>query len=278
MGSLLDGNPAPVEPIADAPVEPIETPTPPVDITFPENWKESLDEDFRNDPSMAAINDIQGLAKSYVNAQRMIGSDKFVVPGKHDDGTQFREAMVKMGLPQDVADYKVAGVEGADADLFTSFTAKAHELGIMPNQAEAIFGHIYADYTKGQEDLVSVHNNELLADQDALKKDWGQGFEANIYTANKAVNFLADGDEAMRDHLVNLGNDPKTVRMLHKIGGMLQEDNHISAPTGKWGKTPGEAQSEYESIMGNPKHPYNNGSHPAHSAAVAEVSKLFEMM
>jgi hypothetical protein len=49
-------------------------------MAFSEGWREHLPEDIRAEPSLANVRDLPGLAKSYVNAQRMIGRDKIVLP------------------------------------------------------------------------------------------------------------------------------------------------------------------------------------------------------
>ena len=46
----------------------------------PVSFHETLEEGLRNEPSLRAIKDVNGLAKGYVNAQRMIGADKTVIP------------------------------------------------------------------------------------------------------------------------------------------------------------------------------------------------------
>ena len=55
-------------------------PTPPA-----RDWKANLPEDIRNDTSLAPIKDIEGLAKSYVNAQKLIGRDKIPMPKDEND-------------------------------------------------------------------------------------------------------------------------------------------------------------------------------------------------
>jgi hypothetical protein len=44
------------------------------------SWKETISEEFRNDPNISKFTEIDALAKSYINATRMIGSDKVIVP------------------------------------------------------------------------------------------------------------------------------------------------------------------------------------------------------
>ena len=44
------------------------------------DWKASLEDGVKNDPSLADIQDVSGLAKSYIHAQKMVGADKVALP------------------------------------------------------------------------------------------------------------------------------------------------------------------------------------------------------
>ena len=55
--------------------------TPPIQEQI-QNWKDSLPEELKAEKALESIQDIPGLAKSYIHAQKMIGSDKIPVPNK----------------------------------------------------------------------------------------------------------------------------------------------------------------------------------------------------
>ena len=48
-----------------------------------EDWRSTIPEEIRGHKSLEHIQDVGALAKSYVNAQSMIGADKIAIPGKH---------------------------------------------------------------------------------------------------------------------------------------------------------------------------------------------------
>ena len=64
------------------------------------NWKDALPEDVKQDPSMQAIQTVDNLAKSYVNAQKMIGADKIIVPNKYAEENEWKDVFTKLGLPE----------------------------------------------------------------------------------------------------------------------------------------------------------------------------------
>ena len=47
------------------------------------SWKDSISEEYRNDPNIEKFTEADSLAKSYINAVKMIGQDKIVIPTKN---------------------------------------------------------------------------------------------------------------------------------------------------------------------------------------------------
>ena len=94
------------------PVETTKTPTEtkPVEATITpsteptpqptKSWKEAISEEFRNDPNIEKFTEIDALAKSYINATKMIGQDKVAVPNKNSTEDQWNEVYEKLGRPQ----------------------------------------------------------------------------------------------------------------------------------------------------------------------------------
>jgi len=73
--------------------------TPPIDKQI-ENWKDSLPDDLKGEKALESIQDIPGLVKSYVHAQKMIGSDKIPVPNKYATDEDWQAVYSKLGRPE----------------------------------------------------------------------------------------------------------------------------------------------------------------------------------
>ena len=81
-------------------------PTTPIATPAPQgSWKDSISEDFRNDPSIEKFTEIDALAKSYINATKMIGQDKIVIPTKNSGQEAWDEAYAKLGRPESPEKY-----------------------------------------------------------------------------------------------------------------------------------------------------------------------------
>ena len=70
------------------------------------DWKSSLSDEIRSDKSLENIKDVEGLAKSYVHAQKLVGADKIPVPNKFATEKDWDAVYEKLGRPKDASGYK----------------------------------------------------------------------------------------------------------------------------------------------------------------------------
>jgi hypothetical protein len=54
----------------------------PTQPTSGKTWKEAISEEYRSNPNIEKFTELDALAKSYINAVSMIGTDKIPLPGK----------------------------------------------------------------------------------------------------------------------------------------------------------------------------------------------------
>ena len=123
----------------EAPVQEtqIEQPVP----TVAKSWKEAIPEDLRNDPNISKFTELEALAKSYINATRMIGQDKVAVPNNNSTDDQWNEVYNKLGRPESPDKYKLevkSDVVPLDDGAIKSFAENAHKLGLNNKQAQGI--------------------------------------------------------------------------------------------------------------------------------------------
>ena len=247
-------------------------------LSTPEgDWRSSLPEDIRNDPSLADVKDIGSLASQFINSQKMIGG-RIPMPGK-DDQAGWNELYNKLGRPEAPDQYQVGeeayhGLE-KDAEFETAFFAKAHEAGLSNNQVNAIL-----DWYNGQ--VAGIVQTTQINPQDTvntLRQEWGNATNQKIGFAQRAIGEFG-GDE-FTQFLSDYGLDshPAMVRFAAAIGEKLMED---SAPIGTQSQmimTPEEAKLKIGEIMQNPENLYHatHVGKPGHHEAVAEMQRLYAL-
>lgn len=273
--SLLGGNSSstPVQP--DQPIA--QTPAQPTPVVIPDNWKDSLPDDLKADPSLSSILDIQSLAKSYVHGQKMIGKDKIIIPDKFATEEDWQKVYQKLGLPESPDKYEFKAPEGMDEDFVKGFKELAVKNGILPKQADKLF-EFYNSHVEKVISTNEAENKRVFEESvNGLKKEWGQAFDRKLQAASGLFNQIADEDSKKVFNETGIGNNPSVIKLFAKIAEQMGEDKFVQANNlGSMGVTPAEAQQKINEIYGNKDHPYYNKSHPSHRDALNEMTKLFE--
>lgn len=245
------------------------------------DWKSALPKELQDEPSLKSINDINALAKSYINAQKLVGAEKIVVPSKHATPEDWKGVYQKLGLPADIKEYDIKLKEGAlvDKDFSEKFKQTAYNAGILPQQAQTLVEW----YDKANQEIETTIQTKLKAQQDTqiaqLKEEWGQAFDQKVSRAKQVLGEVQD--KSLIEYLdqSGLGNDPKLIKMFAQIG-----DRFFKEATEKGGQSPNsnlqspaEARAEYNKAMADQSHPYWVKDHPGHNDAVKEMARLFNM-
>jgi hypothetical protein len=253
--------------------------TPPAQSDMPE-WLKGVDPEIAKDPSLKVFNNHQDLIKSYVHAQKMLGKDKTILPGKNSSDVEWKQFYQKLGVPSELDAYQINKGEKyvVNDEVMNEFKKLAHESNLLPNQAQKVMDW-FNDKASGNMSLAQQQSEAKMTEGWAtLAKEWGQGFDKNMAAAKAVIQEF--GDEQFVNYLneSGLGDDPKLAQFLAKVGSNLKEDSFQENVSTRHGMTPQEAKASYTKIIGDVNHPYRNSSHPDHKNAVEEVSKLFAMM
>jgi len=102
------------------------------------SFMEMIPEELREHPSLSPIKDVGNLARSYVNAQRLIGSDKVPLPVNPTE-EDLDNIYSRLGRPETAAGYEVA-VDGnvITEEIATQYADIAHSLRLTPQQAQGV--------------------------------------------------------------------------------------------------------------------------------------------
>jgi hypothetical protein len=260
--------------------EPVTTATPAA--TVGPDWSQmykSLPEELRNDNSLSTITSFEGLAKSFVHAQKTIGRDKIAIPDKHATKEDWQSVFTKLGNPSDIKDYKLDLPEGSNEEMIGKLKAVAHANGIMPWQFKEILTSF--DGALKERSATELQQTELTQKEslDSLRTEFGDSFDKQVQKANVAFKELLPNDTDRQAAIEQgLGNNPLMIKILANAAKTMSEDQFLGQGAGNLTSvTPKEAESKARMIMGDASHPYRNKSHPSHMAAQKEVKDLWAL-
>ena len=242
------------------------------------DWKASLSEEIRSDKSLENIKDIEGLAKSYVHAQKMVGSDKIPVPNKYATDKDWDAVYEKLGRPKSADGYKYDLPQDKQVDeaSLKEFSNQAHKLGLLPTQANGVV-KFYNEMTA--KSIQDTDSKALAARENStkeLKQEWGQAFDQKINqaaTLAKSVGATELFDTNLADG-TKLGDHPVMIKAFAELANKMGEDT-ITQASGPAYLTPNQIEKQIGELtqVGSA---YWDKNHINHQAAVEEVLALRE--
>ena len=245
------------------------------------SWKNSISEAYRNDPNIEKFTEIDALAKSYINATRMIGQDKISVPNKNSTEEVWEEAYTKLGRPETPDQYNLnikSDVVQMDDSAVKSFAEQSHKLGLNNTQAQGIL-EFYKNSMESNMQRATVDTETAQAQAETeLRAEWGKEFDSNVSKASALAKANMNPeilDLQMQDG-TRIGDHPEIIKGFAKIAGMLSEDKLVSTESESVNSIK-DLQSEISAITNDTTGPYWNNKHPDHAKMVQQVYTLREM-
>ena len=250
--------------------------------TVAKSWKETISEEFRNDPNISKFTEIDALAKSYINATRMIGQDKVAVPNENSTDDQWQEVYGKLGRPESPDKYKLE-VQSETAPLndtaIKQFAENAHQLVLNNKQAQGIL-EFYKNSMEGsiQQARVDTETAQANAEQE-LRKEWGRSYDENIKKAG-AIAKANMSEDILNMELkdgTRIGDHPSVIKGFASIANLMSEDKLVSTESENVDRGT-DYEAEISKLVNDRDGPYWNKSHPDHDKVVQQVFTLRTMI
>lgn len=259
------------------------------------DWRSDIPEEIRGHKSLEHIQDVGALAKSYVNAQSMIGADKLAIPGKHATDDDWNEVYARLGRPDSPEGYELQNnlAEGVEADdgMLDWYKQTAHEIGLTPTQAQKLLDK-YNGELGARMPIDDGKAQEMIARTESeLRREYGQAFDDRIDNAKAMM--MEFGEVIEIDGIANpalteieladgrlLGDHPDMIKMMVNIGQFISErigEDTLEGIKTSNAMTPADAQAKLEELR-SPNSPYWDQRHPMHDFYVEESLKYQGML
>lgn len=245
------------------------------DVADGNGFVATLPEDLRKEPSLATFKDVGTLAKSYVEAQKLIGSKRIAIPGDKAPETEWNQFYSSLGRPETHDKYEVPDIKLEEGVAFDEKKLDAvkqhfHKLGLTPKQAhgamEYYLNHVN-ETVKTTRGATEAAHTAAIAE---LQKDWGDSFETNVDIARGIIKkFGGEHADELQKFLNDsgLGNNSRLIKLFHKIGTEFLEDtgrrgggSSGTLPMGDQSRAQLELQNlkldnDFQKALGDPRHP-----------------------
>jgi len=251
-----------------------------VDTGSSVDWKNALPDDVKTDPSLADIKDVGGLAKSYIHAQKMVGTDKIALPTENATPEEMNTFYDRLGRPKEYEFTKAELPEGMDynEDMEKQMKTLMHSAGLTNKQANDL-NNGYLKYMSEQ------FTNQKTADENqkaewykTLKTDLGKAFDEQVDLSQRAARELGGDDFLTWLDNTGQGNNPMFVKMFAKVGQMMAEAGAEPGKPQSFEMTPDSARQEIARLQRDPNfmEQYTNKETDGHKEAVKKFGRLFE--
>lgn len=210
------------------------------------DWRSSLPEDIRSEKSLEHMKDVTEMAKSYINAQKMLGS-RIPIPREGEED-KWNELYGKLGRPESPDKYQYTRPE-TDFGVYSEemekkFLEAAHKAGLNSKQVQALME--FEAQRLGE--LNEVFQGARQEAEQELQKEWGMAYKQKMASAQRAVAAL--GDETLIQLLdeTGLGNHPAIIKWAAKVGEAMGEDSAVGGGTQAFSMTPGQAMDRISQL------------------------------
>ena len=244
------------------------------------NFKDLIPEGFKEEKALDNFNNMEDFVKSYLHAQKLVGADKIPVPNKHATEEDWNEVFKRLGAPDTPDGYKYnIKDQELDQTQVKEFNKAAHQLGLLPKQAEGLikfYNEMNTNNAASQEEAAA---QAQLQTETELKKEYGPQFSKRLDQAKKlAVNSL--GSDFLENTYLKdgsrLGDNIKVIKAFSELADKLSEDEIIKGDGSEY-MTAKDIEKEINELTQEGS-AYWIKTHPNHQKAVQEVLKLREML
>lgn len=276
---MAEPNPSPAPNPEPSPV-PNPEPSPAPAAPAWDSLKTHIPKELAGEKVWESVKDFGGLAKQFVDSQKMIGGS-VRVPKDDAPQEEWDKFYSKLGRPESADGYQfpLPQVEHGEwnKDAVSAFMKAAHGLGLNPRQAQGIMT-MYADLER---QAVKGRAGDTDARIKDLKDEWGAAFKNNLAIAKSATRQVFGQKFIDMLNKTGLGNDPDLIRGMVRVGKDLMEDGVIEM--GEGFSSLSSVQDEINAVMnldkeGREKHPYWNDKLAGHKEAIDKMFRLREVL
>lgn len=220
------------------------------------SWRDTLPDDIKNDPTLSKYSDLTNLAKSHIEAQKLIGKKGVFKPSENATAEEWRAFRESIGVPS-VDKYDIPQPKGFEFPKETMEWAKKTfgEIGVLPQDASALMSE-YAEFEAARDKASSTAKAKAVKEQlGGLQKEWGDNYGAQLKRGDFALVQLAEMAGVSKDQAIELakkdvGSDPVFIKIMAAASKLFKEDTLRENGVGGSVQTQDDIQNQMKDAHG----------------------------
>ena len=149
-----------------------------------EGWRETLEEDLREESYLKEVKDVQSMAKSVVSARKMVGKDKIAIPNEASSEDELDAFHRAGGRPDTAKDYNYVKPEDFPEENWNEeFATQVQEIlfkgGASKQLADALFALNLSTVLNAVKAQAEANERDFKDTEGSLHRDWGNAYEQN---------------------------------------------------------------------------------------------------
>mgnify|MGYP006127824379 FL=1 len=239
----------------------------------------TMPEGLRDEPSLKSFDTVDKLAKSYVNAVKMIGGKPENLVQLPQEGENRESIWNQMGRPEQPNGYDFTEFSGEDDTELDGFREFAHDSGFTQEQANNIL-NLYSNILEEESNASTqqVEDQKVQTEID-LQREWGKNYDGKLDYAKRAFGQIGTPELSKLMDESGMGNHPEVIRAFSRVGEMLGEDSLVIG-SGLGGKqtSPEDAKNKIQGLYKDKEfsEAYRDNRNPNHKTAMNTMDKLFK--
>ena len=235
--------------------------------------------EYKNEKALQNFQDMDGFVKSFLHSQRLVGTEKINIPNKFATDEDWNAVYEKLGKPKSPDEYKynLPKESKLDDDSLKAFSATAHQLGLLPKQAEGIINYYNELANASEVDTNAKAETARAEAEKTLRKEYGSAYKHRIHAAKNLASSTL-GNEFLSNTILQdgskLGDNPIVVKAFAELASQISEDSMIQGEAPAYMSLK-EINKQIAALQ-QPGSAYFDKRHPNHDDAVSEMQTLIQ--
>lgn len=245
-------------------------------------WFDDLPDDLKADPNITKHSSKEAIAKAYVGAVKLLGTDKVPIPKDENDSEGWERFYKAAGRPDEPDAYQFErptempeGMEW-DADAETHFRSLALANGLNQKQFEAIAKVEMERRIEAHKSWLDAQRQYTAERRERITRELGDSLPTYKTNAQAVIKQYGDADLISWLEETKAGDDPRFIKAFGRIGKELMGESRLKTPEKSAEVDGADLDSKISNFRTKFSKALYDKMHPDHDRKTRELSELYE--